>query len=309
MNRLIVMVGLPGSGKSTEAKKLKKLHELSFDKVKIFSSDVYRERLLGNEEDQSNNQLIFKALYEDLTSFLQQENVLAILDATNTTLKSRQRIFESLPKNKKVEVVAQVVNLSYEDCILRDSRRKRSVGKEVIDKFYHGYQHPQKFEGFDYIFFSYPCDVVSIEKYKDLYLGDLFFNVYMRPFNQHNPHHTMTLGNHCAKVGESYSVTDPRHVAGYFHDVGKLFTQKFDEKNIAHYYDHQNIGTYWLITHWNYWVKNQHILDNIQEILFYINYHMHMIIKEDSRNKYKQLFGEDLFNKLKDFEVKDEEAK
>lgn len=313
MSRLIVMVGLPGSGKSTEAKKLKDLYSISFDKVEIFSSDTYREKILGNENDQSDNQKVFDTLYRDMKAFLESDsNVLAIFDATNVTVKSRKKIFEILPKDKKIEVVAQVVNTPYATCIDWDNKRDRKVGKDVVTKFYKQYQHPQKFEGFDYIFFTRPYAIEDIKKYDYLHLNNLFFTNHMMNFDQHNPHHTRSLGDHCIEVGEAYNVMDPRFTAGYWHDVGKLFTQTFDDNGIAHYYEHQNVGTYWLITHWNYWVISDIIMNNIQEILFYVNYHMHchrQFKSEKSKEKFKKMVGEDLFNKLIDFGVKDEQAK
>ena len=53
-----MMVGLPGSGKSTYAEKLSKERSAI-----ICSSDKVREDLYGDENSQSNNDEVFKLLY------------------------------------------------------------------------------------------------------------------------------------------------------------------------------------------------------------------------------------------------------
>ena len=63
---LIVMVGLPGSGKSTIAKQLAEDNPNTL----IFSSDAYREKICGDENDQSNNDLVFRTLHKDLREAL-----------------------------------------------------------------------------------------------------------------------------------------------------------------------------------------------------------------------------------------------
>src|SRR5574344_881863 len=79
----IMMVGLPGSGKSTIANNMPNYME-----CEVFSSDKYREKVLGNENDQSNNQLVFQTMYKDMKAIL-TAGTNVILDATNVTRKSR----------------------------------------------------------------------------------------------------------------------------------------------------------------------------------------------------------------------------
>ena len=63
MQKLIVMVGVPGSGKSTYAKN-------TFSKTaEILSSDALRKELLGNENDQKHNDYVFAELYKRARSF------------------------------------------------------------------------------------------------------------------------------------------------------------------------------------------------------------------------------------------------
>ena len=66
--RLTLMVGLPASGKSTYARILG-----NSDNTTVLSSDILRKELLGSEADQSNNDLIFKTLYERARELLIEE--------------------------------------------------------------------------------------------------------------------------------------------------------------------------------------------------------------------------------------------
>ena len=58
---LIVMVGIPASGKSYKAKELSELYNAN-----IYSSDTYRKELLGDENCQDNNELVFNTLFNDI---------------------------------------------------------------------------------------------------------------------------------------------------------------------------------------------------------------------------------------------------
>ena len=59
MTNFYMLVGLPGSGKSNIAKKMKEENP----KIQIFSSDELRKELWGNENTQGNNSVLFKELH------------------------------------------------------------------------------------------------------------------------------------------------------------------------------------------------------------------------------------------------------
>ena len=63
--KLIVMVGLPGSGKSTYAKELIKKGRADI----ILSSDAIREELTGDESNQTVNDKVFKLLYQRMNDY------------------------------------------------------------------------------------------------------------------------------------------------------------------------------------------------------------------------------------------------
>lgn len=116
MNKqLIVMVGLPGSGKSTKAWEWSKANNFTY-----ISRDNVREMLGMKHSTQAEDVIkrMIRCLIE--ASFLRNET--AIVDATNLTEKSRRSLVE-LAKKYKVEPVAVVMNTSYETCFVRNSQR------------------------------------------------------------------------------------------------------------------------------------------------------------------------------------------
>lgn len=131
---LRVLIGLPGVGKSTWAKQ-------HFDETCILSSDDYREKILGNVSDQSNNSLVFDALYKDMELKFREGVQDVIFDATNLSVKRRKRFIDLAHKyNYQVEAVVFVEPL---DVILeRNKSRDRVVPEDVIIQKYKNFHVP-----------------------------------------------------------------------------------------------------------------------------------------------------------------------
>ena len=81
MNHLIVLSGVPGSGKSyfsASFKKAKNKH------VYIISSDQLRASILGNQRDLSEDELIWKIYYSLVKTYSIDQEGIVILDATHS---------------------------------------------------------------------------------------------------------------------------------------------------------------------------------------------------------------------------------
>ncbi len=301
MHNLIVMVGLPGSGKSTKVDEIDKyFKEKGEYGATIYSSDAIRKKFFGDENNQEYNNKVFEIIYKELIYGLAAGHV--IIDATNTTLKSRRRIFEAIKQYRnKINVIAYVMTTPIENCIRRDNERNKKVGEEVINKFANSYQFPQLFEGFDKIVIDgyYP----NIPKFDPIKFNNVL--KLMEGFDQKTPWHKFDVYEHCCRV--VYQVVEYNDdvslkTAGLFHDIGKIFTQKIDETGRAHYCSHDSIGTYFLLN--NLEIFNFETWEEIYECLFYINYHMraHKDFKSlKAEKKYRNIFGDRLFNNLMKF--------
>lgn len=302
---LFMMVGIPGSGKTTVARNYEKTYN-----IKVFSSDEYRKKLLGNESDQSNNNLVFKTLYNDIADNLRSGNN-CILDATNINTKDRKKAIDSIDsilrnkfniKNKFIYKKIAVVCLSgVSTCIERDAKRERSVGEEVIKKFISRFEYPQIFEGFNDIYNI--IDHISCNYYDR---AEFFSR--MSGFNQNSKYHKYDLLTHSLLLAESF-YDDVRHEAGLFHDIGKTCTETRDEEGYSYYYQHANWSAYLVACNMD--ILKQRFSTSFMDVIFYINQHMHIrdIVKsEKATEKYKKLWGEERFNGLVEFMEADNKA-
>ena len=285
-NKLIVMVGLPGSGKSTEASNIAKNSSAT-----IFSSDEYREKMFGSIADQSHNKEIFDKLYKDATCFLSSgSDRTAIIDSTNISLKSRLNLLNRVVSNLDVEKECIVMATPLRDCTKRDSLRKNKVGEETIYKYLESFQFRQYFEGWDNIKLiqSGEKDFLTLNEYIQS----------MMDFNQNNPHHGFDLYTHCSKMAHNFQQNSPLYWAGMVHDIGKLYTETHDNNGVSHYYNHDNVGVYDIMLH-RYLFK-EFLDEDFFNMLFYINYHMKAKDWKTDKaiKKWSKIFGEKLLQEL-----------
>ena len=290
MATIYMMIGVPGGGKSTYARDVL-LPTLRITEESIVSSDAIRKEYFGDEGDQTHNEEVFSILYQKVRN-LYDAGKDVIIDATNMSYKSRCRTRNSLGKNYPIDV-AYVMATPILLCIQRDAERIRTVGWPVINKMIKNFEYPYPGE-------FKKVNVVHSYDYEIGMANPTAIKHCMDNFDQKNYHHIHTVGHHCDKVAEQFPKSDNRHIAGLWHDVGKCFTQSFDEEGVAHYFQHANYGAYYLLS--------ENILKFVQntneDILFYVNQHMHIrdILKSDKAIvKYKRIWGEDRFNRLVEF--------
>ena len=257
--KFYMLCGLPASGKSHYALDLQRMIlEESNKRTVIISSDKIREELYGDENIQGSPEKVFNLVHERILSSL-DKGLNVIYDATNLKRKYRLEILNKLPKF--VETECHIVWKPINQCIEDDSNRNRSVGKEVIDKMVRGFGIPFYDEGFGCIKRIKPYDF----NYAD-YMNRIRKSINI-PHN--NPHHALNILEHC-RAAEKYAKDKDFDYtiqnAAYWHDCGKPYVKSFintkgETTDIAHYYNHENVGAYislgirgdiktsWLINH------------------------------------------------------------
>ena len=237
MNRptLIILCGIPGSGKTVYSKEYIKTHS----NIIHLSSDQIRAELYGDESIQGNPGEVFSLMQKRAVAAL-NDGYDVLYDATNITRKDRASIIGACPKFTKIE--CRIIWAPIEECIKRDAERERTVGKEIIDRMLKRFQAPYYDEGIDEIKVIIPNDFDEVQ-----YVETCMNNM---KIPHDNPHHTLSVYDHCRKASDI--IDDVSHgllYAAAIHDVGKPYVKSFtdskgDPCETAHYYQHQCVGVW-----------------------------------------------------------------
>ncbi len=142
MIKFIMMVGIPGSGKSHLAEKI--AHE---ENGIIVSSDKIREELLENINEMRKNGIIFGEMLRRSVRAL-KKGCSVIYDATNIRSSERKSLLKKFDGYYKE---CYYIKVSLEEALRRNSNRDKQVPEEVIVKMFERLQPPQMTEGWDNI--------------------------------------------------------------------------------------------------------------------------------------------------------------
>lgn len=148
--KLVVLVGLPGSGKSTWAKQ----YAANCEKILLVSSDAIREELWGSEEIQGNPKVIFAEMQRRTEEALKSGKTV-VYDATNIERKFRKELPRQYRQYAST-IVCVVFNTPLEECIKRNTQRTRHVPESVIRKMAGKMDSIEAWEGFDEVTYINP---------------------------------------------------------------------------------------------------------------------------------------------------------
>lgn len=238
-----MLVGVPGSGKSTYAKV-----RLTKDPAIVYlSSDAIRGELWHDESCQDNNSLVFNIMKERALEALRNGKDV-IYDATNINRKNRNSILIQIPDYVLKECI--VVWAPIEECIQRDAARDRTVGEEVIWSMLKRFEAPFYDEGFHSINTYITNEEFLLSNHRAREYFEACVDALHIPHD--NPHHSVGVAEHCELCGKYLEDLDVPQIvkfAGYIHDIGKPLTKTFvntkgETTEIAHYYGHQAVGAW-----------------------------------------------------------------
>lgn len=285
MSDLYVMCGLPASGKSTYAIQL-----AAKENAIVVSTDNIRGILNGDESIQDNAEKVFKLAHNMIFDYL-NKGTNVVFDATNISYKRRIDLIKRYRKYAD-KIICVFMAVPYEVCLERNQKRERKVPEEVIERMYHNFYVPQPFEGFDKV-------VTMIDK------EHCYYYKVPEDIPQDNPHHTLTILEHCKKAYFNIcEVTDDYILkqATLFHDIGKFKTKKFKDKrgndtDIAHYYNHENVGAYDIFF---YCTPGVISFKETAEISMYIQWHMlpYITMSDKKIKYYENLLGKEIINNI-----------
>ncbi len=138
MKKVIMTKGLPGSGKSTWAKKL---IEKNPNQYKRINKDDLRAMLDNSNHSKDAEKFVLKIRNQIMLMAL-EEGKHVIIDDTNLHPK-HERTIRELTKDIAEVVIQDFTDIELEVCIKRDLNRLNSVGEKVIRQMYNDFLAPK----------------------------------------------------------------------------------------------------------------------------------------------------------------------
>ncbi len=157
--RIVLLVGLPGSGKSTWLERLG---------VVGLSSDAVRAWLADDETDQTVNERVFRVLRYLVRERLAIGRPVTYVDATNLTREWRAP-FIAIARAHRSEIEAVFFDVPLEVCRERNARRQRVVPPEAVENMARKLVPPSLDEGFSRILVIRPAPgqrLSTIDRYR-----------------------------------------------------------------------------------------------------------------------------------------------
>lgn len=148
--KLIIMVGIPGSGKSTFAQNyIKDANNMST--VWVSRDEVRYSLISGTDEYFAKEKDVFKIFVKKINTAL-AEGKDAIADATHINAQSRKKLLSSITV-PDIQIEACVMETSLQECLANNEKRegRARVPKAAILRMYRQFEYPTFSEGFSSI--------------------------------------------------------------------------------------------------------------------------------------------------------------
>ena len=140
MIRLILLIGLPGSGKSSLAQQL----VTQSQRCQLISTDAIRAQLFGDESIQGPWLLVWEQLQRQfqqaVARILQHQILEAIYDATNAVQEQRRDAIALARSIGFTQITGLWLDIPLQVCLERNRTRQRRVPEEVIVQMYRSLQ-------------------------------------------------------------------------------------------------------------------------------------------------------------------------
>ena len=151
MNYLVVLSGVPGSGKSYFSNALRENKERH---VYVVSSDQIRKDITGDQRDMSQDELVWRIFYSLAKTYSDDKNGIVILDATNA--KKEYRLDNIKPYRDLYDNIDLVCFQIDKDLVLKQNKeREFPIPEDALLKLIDAFEVPDEEEKafFDHIDF------------------------------------------------------------------------------------------------------------------------------------------------------------
>lgn len=275
MKKVIIYVGIKGSGKSTHANDFANEHEY----------------------------IISDSQIENITNKLEQNDKL-IIDAELLKIEERIKIINFIKeKYPSCSINCFYMAVDLDTCINRNiTREDKTLESEIFNSMLE-MEVPSINEGYDNM------ELVSFDKFKtrDIYFDNLLsYEDYLKKILNYPflnkcielPHdcrcHAFSVSRHMYLTYKNLSkITDDKYLkaAAMLHDVGKGMVKKIEEDEYASYTNHDNVSAQLAIP---FLLSCGIAKKEIFLISFYIQ--NHMLVKKRTDESYLKYVGEEIDN-------------
>lgn len=148
MIKVIISIGIPGSGKSTVLKEFSEKY--GYDYV---CPDEIRKEMFGDAADQSKNIEVWDEARRKMKEILSQGKTV-VFDATFTDAERRKEFFDFVKENGAEKIQGIFFDIPLEVAKERNLERERQVPEDIIEKMESDLKtvKPKTEEGLDAIF-------------------------------------------------------------------------------------------------------------------------------------------------------------
>ena len=151
---LVVLIGIPGAGKSTIAQRWQSREPGRI----VISTDTIRAQRFGNAGTQGPWPVIWRDVcdhWQRAITAIQAGHQRAVLfDATHANRRDRRRTLQTARQLGFTTIDGYWLNLPLNTCLDRNHRRSRQVPKTIIQRMHRQLQHhpPTLADGFDHLY-------------------------------------------------------------------------------------------------------------------------------------------------------------
>ena len=154
MNYLIMFCGIPGSGKSTEARRMAGSLTARGIIVEYISRDELRFSMISDEDEYfSKEKEVFSKFVEKMNNSL-NKNDCTIIDATHISKASRAKILRRVENPTNVRLLVLYLTTSIDVCKQQNDLRtgRERVPHEAIERMAEQFEKPteKEFAGFGF---------------------------------------------------------------------------------------------------------------------------------------------------------------
>lgn len=142
MNKLVVLSGVPGSGKSYFSKTVKKMKN---SHVYVISSDELRAIIGGYQTNFDYEELMWTMFYDLARVYSKDPNGIVILDSTNVNVKHRVDDHREIAKLFN-EVNLILWNTDKQVVSNQNLQREHPIAPEVLEMFFKVFELPTELD-------------------------------------------------------------------------------------------------------------------------------------------------------------------